>query len=151
MTHAERAEIVARTAFCRDWPALAHTTRVVEELKAMDDATDEEIAAAWLHDVIEDTDVDYVDLADIGFPPHVIAMVRILTRDGPYLEDYEAYKARLFAASGSTGRAVKRVKLADARENLKRCEDAKGVPKWERLGRTRYAPMVAKLEADLRH
>jgi (p)ppGpp synthase/HD superfamily hydrolase len=147
--HADRAEIVARTAFCRDWEQLAHTARVVEQLRAMGDASDEEEAIGWLHDVVEDTDVDYVDLVDMGFSNLVIEGVRLVTRDGDFLHDYHGYKSRLLYADGAVGRAARRVKLADARENLERCRAARGVPKWARLAETRYAPLVEQLEARL--
>jgi (p)ppGpp synthase/HD superfamily hydrolase len=47
------------------------------------------IATAWLHDVLEDTDVTQHDLADKGIPPHVIAAVEALTeRSGESHADY---------------------------------------------------------------
>lgn len=149
MNYAERAEIVARTAFAREWEQLAHTTRVVTQLHKLSEVTDEEVAVAWLHDVIEDSPVDYVDLVDMGFSRPIVDAVSYITRDGIYLQDYDAYKTRLFEASNRAGRMARRVKLADARENLERCKLAYGVPKWQRLADTRYAPLVAALEARL--
>ena len=147
MGAAERAEVVARTALCLDWEGLAHTSRVVDHLGP--EATDDERAVAWLHDVVEDTDVTLADLEDIGFAPEVVEAVRLLTRehqqegDG---SDYRAYKDRLFAARGEAGRLARAVKLADASENLDRCKRAYHVPKWERLARERYQPLVYALE-----
>jgi hypothetical protein len=149
MTHEERAEIVARSVFAKDWEQLAHTARVVTQLRKLPDVTDEEAAVAWLHDVVEDSPVHYVDLLDMGFPQIIIDAVRLITRDSIYLEDYGAYKERLFAANGAAGTIARRVKLADARENYERCQAAAGVPKWERLGQSRYLPMINALEAAL--
>lgn len=147
MTAAERAEVVARTALCIKWDGLAHTSRVVDQLGPH--ASDSAQAVAWLHDVVEDTDVTLADLEDIGFIPDVVEAVRLLTRehqregDG---SDYETYKARLLAAGGESGCIARAVKLADARENLERCQRASHVPKWERLARERYLPIISALE-----
>lgn len=50
-------------------------------------ADDHTIAACWLHDVIEDTDVTLDDLAAAGIPPEVLGAVDAVTiRPGePYL------------------------------------------------------------------
>jgi hypothetical protein len=139
---ADRAEAVARAVFAKEWESLAHTARVVAQLGA--DATDEERAVGWLHDVIEDTDVEEVDLRDIGFPTWVVQAVVLLSRG--YGSDYDEYKARLLEAPFQAGWLGRKVKLADARENLERCERAVGVPKWQRLADERYRPMIAALE-----
>lgn len=147
MSAAERAEIVARVALCTKWDGLAHTSRVVDQLGT--NATDDERAVGWLHDVVEDTDVTLSDLEDIGFSPDVVEAVRLLTREHQQegdASDYESYKARLFAAEGEAGRLARAVKLADARENLERCSRAHHVPKWKRLARERYQPLVYALE-----
>lgn len=142
MTAARDAEVVARTAFARDWNVLAHTVRVVENLGS--DATDEELAVAWLHDVVEDSEVAPVDLSDIGFSSDVVHAVQLLSRS--YGSDYGAYKRALLDAPGEAGRLARKVKLADARENLARCEAARGIPKWQRLAESRYRPLIAALE-----
>jgi (p)ppGpp synthase/HD superfamily hydrolase len=139
---ARDAEVVARTAFAKNWDTLAHTIRVVEQLGS--DATDEERAVAWLHDVVEDTEVEIVDLKDIGFSDDVTHAVFLLSRS--YGSDYDAYKRGLLDAPGEAGRLARKVKLADARENLSRCEAAVGIPKWQGLADKRYRPLIAALE-----
>ena len=58
---------------------IIHPTRVGFQA-AKHGLPDEAIAAAYLHDVIEDTDVTYQDLASAGFPKRTIALVRLLTK-----------------------------------------------------------------------
>lgn len=140
---ADKAELVARTAFCDRWDTLAHTARVVARLHEDDD---EGRAAAWLHDVLEDTPVTLSDLHDMGFPDVIAAAVEALTRRED--ETYDQYVTRLFLAPGEIGVLARRVKLADASENLERCKQAAGVPKWARLAEKRYRPLVQKLEAS---
>lgn len=71
---------------------------------------DEARAAAWLHDVLEDTDATADDLARAGIPERVVAAVRALTHAPG--ESYEEYLARV----AGDPLAV-RVKLADLAHN----------------------------------
>ena len=67
-------------------------------------------AAAWLHDVLEDTDRTRNDLERVGVDPDAIEIVAALTRvDG---ETYQQYIERV-AGSGPDAIAVKRADLAD--------------------------------------
>lgn len=69
----------------------------------------EAIAAAWLHDVLEDCDVSAAELALAGIPATVIEAVQAVTKiDGESLQDY---CARI--AANPTALAVKRADLAD--------------------------------------
>lgn len=69
-------------------PYIGHPTRVAAHAKALG-GSPEAIAAAWLHDVIEDCDVTAEDLHALGFPAEVIAAVSLLSkRPGQSLEDY---------------------------------------------------------------
>lgn len=69
-----------------------------------------EVAAAWLHDVVEDTPVSLDALASV-FHADVVATVDGVTRRQG--EEYEAFVAR--AAAGARSRLVK---LADVEHNL---------------------------------
>lgn len=71
-----------------------------------------EVAAALLHDVVEDTEVTFDDLLSEGFPEEVVEVVRLLTHDDDV--DYADYILSL-KASGNA-RAI-RVKLADLNHN----------------------------------
>lgn len=68
-------------------------------------------AVAWLHDVLEDTDVTPADLQDAGMPPEVIKAIRLLTRTSEGLEGmyYSAIREHPLALA---------VKLADIENNL---------------------------------
>ncbi len=72
--------------------------------------TPEEKMAAYLHDVVEDTDVTLEDLKALGFPAEVVEAVDCLTkRDGLPLADY-LYRVK-------TNPLARRVKLADLSHN----------------------------------
>ena len=65
---------------------------------------------ALLHDVVEDTPYTFSSLAEMGFPPEVLAALQLLTHDDdtPYL----SYVARL-----KENPIARSVKLADLRHN----------------------------------
>jgi (p)ppGpp synthase/HD superfamily hydrolase len=85
---------------------LAHPERVAQRVLGEGAAE----AVAWLHDVLEDTEVTSADLSAEGIDPEVIAAVEALTRlDG---EPTESYYARVAADP-----LALRVKLADLADN----------------------------------
>ncbi len=74
---------------------------------------DHAVQAAWLHDVVEDTPIELVDLASYGFSPEVVAMVDLLTkRKGP-----ETYAEKLIPLLRSGNLGALLVKLADNEDN----------------------------------
>ena len=86
-------------------PYIFHPMHLAEQM------TDEErTCAALLHDVVEDTDLTFEDLAEQGIPETVIAALKLLTHDDavPYLEYVDNIKENPIAAA---------VKLADLRHN----------------------------------
>lgn len=98
-------------------------------------------AAAWLHDVVEDTPITLDELAAAGMPPRVLEAVHLVTKaDGM---SPEQYFARI------RGHAVARVvKLADLIDNT----DPERIRKLdsetqERLGRKYARSMQLLLEA----
>lgn len=68
-------------------------------------------AVAWLHDVLEDTDVTADELRRRGMPEEVIAGVETMTKKGDL--DYERYLAGIKASP-----LAKKVKIADMLANL---------------------------------
>jgi len=72
--------------------------------------TEHEIITALLHDVVEDTEVTFDDLAAAGFPIEVLEAVKLLTHNdnSPYFE----YISRVAA-----NQIARKVKLADLRHN----------------------------------
>ena len=86
-------------------PYVCHPLHVAESME--DEVT---CTAALLHDVVEDTDVTFEDLAEMGFAPEVIRILRLLTHDPavPYMDYVRRIK--------EDPQAVK-VKLSDLRHN----------------------------------
>lgn len=73
---------------------------------------DDYVAAAFLHDVIEDTDLTFDDLRREGMPEHVIRTVDALTRRKG--ESYNKFIKRSLKDS-----MAKTIKAADIRDNLR--------------------------------
>ena len=110
-------------------PYIEHVERVV----AMVDG-DEAKAAAWLHDVLEDSDLTPEALEAAGISERVILAVRHLTRYEPWI--YGPYIDRLRA-----GQIAAQVKVADLRDHLTpACPDSL---------RPRYEAALALLGAAL--
>jgi (p)ppGpp synthase/HD superfamily hydrolase len=86
-------------------PYIEHPRRIAERLT--DPA---EVAAAWLHDVIEDCDISAGDLADAGIPSDVVDAVVLLTRSDLHTSGdyYVAIRKNPIALA---------VKLADIADN----------------------------------
>ena len=72
--------------------------------------TDEEKAVAYLHDIIEDTELTLEDLGEYGFSKEVIEAVDIITKKRG--EDYQSY-----LNSVKKNKLARAVKLADLRHN----------------------------------
>lgn len=72
--------------------------------------TDEEKAVAYLHDVIEDTELILEDLCEYSFSKEVIEAVDIITKKRG--EDYQSY-----LNSVKKNKLARAVKLADLRHN----------------------------------
>jgi (p)ppGpp synthase/HD superfamily hydrolase len=89
-------------------PYIYHPLHLAEHIG--DDET--LIAAALLHDVVEDTDVTFEQLASQGISGEVIAALKLLTHDAsvPYMD----YVRNIKDSGNATAIAVK---LADLRHN----------------------------------
>jgi guanosine-3',5'-bis(diphosphate) 3'-pyrophosphohydrolase len=97
-------------------PYAAHATRVALLLATDFEVRDDEVlAAALLHDVIEDTTVDYDDLLE-DFGPRVADLVAVLSKDKrlPEADREAAYDAAL--AEGPW--EARLIKLADVCDNV---------------------------------
>jgi guanosine-3',5'-bis(diphosphate) 3'-pyrophosphohydrolase len=113
-------------------PYAAHPARVAMTLASLAGVTDAEVlAAAFLHDTLEDTTTDYDDLAE-RFGERVARLVAALTKDGrlPEAEREEAYHAQLARAEPE----ARLIKLADVHDNLL---DARESGDARRLEKTR--------------
>ncbi len=81
------------------------------------------IAAAWLHDVLEDTQTSVVHLKNAGITWKVIDAVELLTRDeGQPYEDYLHWIAQ--------DEIARKVKLTDIQHNLSDSPTPKQVAKY---------------------
>ena len=107
-------------------PYIDHLERVVDRVKDMEyDMVDETshinmyLAAAYLHDIIEDTSFDF-DIADRGymdiFPDAVVEAVKLLTRGTG--ETYADYVTKIKLAPDVGGKIARVVKLADLFDHL---------------------------------
>lgn len=147
----EIAEDIARTAHAGQvdkagQPYIGHVERVVANLlRRWPDATDDEVAAAWLHDVIEDTRWNAQALLEAGVSLFATAIVVEVSRPGwdfmPYLNWIE-----VLAELGS--HSAIRVKLADNADNSAPWRVAL-IPAGEESLAARYRPARALLERGL--
>lgn len=72
--------------------------------------TDIEKAVAYLHDVVEDTNISFDDLKEYGFPNQIIEALKALTKQKN--ESYDVYIDRVIKNP-----IAKKVKLADMKHN----------------------------------
>ena len=87
-------------------PYIAHPVRVAVRCESLTEKT-----AALLHDVVEDTDVTFEELRELGFSKLVLDIVDKLTkRPGEVYTD--------FVKRNATDAIAARVKLADIADNL---------------------------------
>jgi hypothetical protein len=88
-----------------------HPGRVAERFDAIAESV--EAAAAWLHDVLEDTTITAPELLEAGVRPEIVEVVELLTRTPDVSPD--EYYARIRRHP-----AARRVKLADIDDNTAR-------------------------------
>lgn len=88
-------------------PYLLHVMRVMHRGQ-----TEDEKICGLLHDVVEDSATTFEDLQNAGFPDHIIAALRCLTKTSE-TEDYGQFIMRV----KSNALAV-RVKLNDLEDNM---------------------------------
>lgn len=126
-------------------PYISHPLRVMTILSTSFGVDDPEtLAAAVLHDVIEDTKVDYDDLYE-QFGQRVAEYVALLTKDSRLPEETREERYLQGIADGPI--EVKLCKLADAYDNVL---DSSGLAKKQQTKTLRKAnDLLEKLEADL--
>jgi len=121
-------------------PYILHPLRVMSYIRQ----DDEELQCiALLHDVIEDTNITYLELGEAGMSLRVIEGVMALTKQKGY--SYDAYKEQVFK-----NRDAMQVKMADLRHNTD-IRRLKGVTQkdTERIAKYHlfYSELKQKLEA----
>lgn len=115
-------------------PYITHPTAVAEALDG-----DELKAVAWLHDVLEDTELTAQDLVEAGIPRKIVQYVLMLTKiEG---ENYLNYLLRLKSSS-----IAKSVKLADIRHNKSTLDRKKNKTAYDK-----YCLAIYILENEINH
>ncbi len=126
---------------------LAHGVEVASALG--DDATDDELAAAVLHDALEDTPWTREQLLAASVPAVVVEAVEHLSRvEHPEKERYFDFIERTAEAEGKAGRIARRVKVADLTVNMG--PRLRGISGGESLKRDRYVPALERIRAAMR-
>ena len=93
-------------------PLLDHVRRVVAAVPP------EARTVAWLHEVLEFSDVTAGELRAAGATEDEVGAVRLLTRD-PDGDAFEAHVARIAAAPGRSGELARIVKRADLEDRIR--------------------------------
>jgi guanosine-3',5'-bis(diphosphate) 3'-pyrophosphohydrolase len=91
-----------------------HVSRVAQGVGT----SDAQQRVAWLHDVVEDSDISIEDLAS-RLPDAELEALRLLTHDDT--ESYADYVGRIIDAKGDAGELARAIKEADMLDNLRRC------------------------------
>lgn len=126
-------------------PYFAHPVRVAMTVREVFGCGDEEaLAAALLHDVIEDTTTDYDDLAR-AFGETVARLVASLTKNAtlPEAEREAAYDARLVRADWR----ARLIKLADVFDNCCDGESLEPAKRTKIVSKMRRAVALAEGDA----
>jgi (p)ppGpp synthase/HD superfamily hydrolase len=92
-----------------------HVARVAEAVPA----DDPHQRVAWLHDVIEDSEMTVEDLA-ARLAADELQALSLLTHHDPK-EPYDDYVGRIIRAPGEAGDLAREIKQADMLDNLRRC------------------------------
>jgi len=96
-------------------PYILHPEQVAKNVEAAG-GDYEMIAAAWLHDVVEDTAITYEDLLEAGVDTDVVTLVMALTHDS----ETQTYMDFIRDIGVIGGKRAVRIKLADIAHNMVR-------------------------------
>ncbi len=119
-------------------PYILHVLKVMHYTKSTDL---EVLIIAVLHDIVEDTDVTYAELREMGFSERVIAGIKALTKVKG--QTHEEYKAGILANVDAII-----VKMADLRHNSD-IRRLKGVTEKDIKRIAKYHNMWLELKAAL--
>lgn len=106
-----------------DRPYFTHPTRVAQKVRSLDYATSEMVCAAYLHDVLEDTDTSRDELLN-EFGEHITTLVEQLTNE-PRVKgvNREERKRRELEKIKSISWEAKVIKYCDRIDNLSEMEN----------------------------
>lgn len=130
-----------------DRPYITHPARVAGRVAIASGATEEMVAAAWLHDVIEDCGVSEGELL-VAFGNEVSKLVAQMTN--PSKKHPELNRARRKAMDlehiAEVGREAKVIKLADRVDNLRESlDDPETPPDFFKLYRAESRALIEAL------
>lgn len=110
----------------RPRPFILHPARVAARTTLLRDVTAEEVAAAWLHDVVEDTSWTERDLLEKGIPARTVEIVLELTNPSKQHPDLPRARRKQmdFGHLRNVSVEAKRIKLIDRTDNLRDVQDA---------------------------
>lgn len=161
MSIAENAKKIAYEAHkgqMRKWsnvPYIVHPERVALKVATLSGMTEDDIAAAWLHDLCEDVAIPqnklahYEELIQKECGDIVLSLVRELTweTEGPEWQHRSRAEKNVirFKHLGEMSKRAQRIKLVDRWDN---CLDMKGAP---RKLRAKYAPESRQLGKLIGH
>jgi guanosine-3',5'-bis(diphosphate) 3'-pyrophosphohydrolase len=149
-TREEKAATLARIAHkdqrYSDKPYFAHLERVVNNLRKQGEADEDAIIIAWLHDIVEDTDVELEGIRkEFGDRVYhgVDAISRRKSQDGSK-ESEIAYLTRVL-----NNQLARRVKFADAMDNLLMCRAVNCPPEKRHLHRKYMACIRVLIDGNV--
>ncbi len=108
--------------------------------------TKNEKIAGFLHDVVEDTDITFDDLDELGYSTEVIDALKLLTHDKK-LVTYETYVRNIISSGNTT--AIN-VKVNDLRNNIARGEAGHHM-RLEKKHKAALELILASLRHDKKH
>jgi (p)ppGpp synthase/HD superfamily hydrolase len=107
-------------------PYIEHPMRVAGQVSLLEDVTEEEVAAAWLHDVIEDCDPSYAKLIDETWPERIATLVLDLTNPSKKRPEIDRKSRKSLDREHfrHVGRWAKLIKLVDRIDNIRDMDGA---------------------------
>ncbi len=107
-----------QTRWDKETPYISHPAAVARKL-IKDGYSEDFVATAWLHDVLEDTDVTERHLLEQGVDPYIVSAVVVLTK-------LEGMSYLNYILKISTHPIAREVKMADIRHNMSCFISSKG-------------------------
>jgi len=105
-------------------PYITHPARVAARVMLFDNVTEDEICAAWLHDVVEDCGVEVSEIANL-FGETVAKLVSELTNPSKNVKAPRAVRKQMDRDHlKEVSEAAKRIKLVDRLDNCLELEGA---------------------------
>ncbi len=115
---AEQHERVGQRRKYTNEPYINHPAAVVEIIRSVPH-TNEMIAAAWLHDVVEDTQASFENIHEL-FGPNVLDMVSMLTNPSSLFSGCREFRKKVdFIHISSASPSAQTIKLADIIDNVR--------------------------------